>query len=165
MIRKFLLLLTFTAVSLFAMNFQTASKEELMSIKGIGEKRATAIMKYRRVHKIKSAADLKAIPGIGDEISNNAAKGIKNADRKVSKAKSAKRKLTKKKESLKSKADKKLKAKKEKSLKKVKESKSKTAKKLKKSKKVAGDKTKRAEKRAKAKAKKSLKKVKQKKKK
>ena len=36
MIKKVLLLFVFTAVSLFAINFQTASKEELMSIKGIG---------------------------------------------------------------------------------------------------------------------------------
>ncbi len=150
MIKKLLLLLTITAVSLFAINFQTASKEELMSIKGIGEKRAAAIMKYRKTHKIRSAADLKAIPGIGDEIANNAAKGIKNADRKVSKAKRG----LKKTKTLTKSTDKKRKQIK-KSLKSSREKKEKS---LKKVKKVAGDKTKRAEKRAKKKADKKAKK-------
>ena len=147
MIKKLLLILTFTAVSLFAMNFQTASKDELMSIKGIGEKRAAAIMKYRKSHKIKSAADLKSVPGIGTEIADNAKKGLKNADRKVSKAK--------KRTSHAKKATSKTKASKEKVSKKTKETKSKRAKKS------AGDKTKRAE--SKAKKKKSLKKSKAKK--
>ncbi len=139
MIKKLLLLLTFTAVSLFAINFQTASKEDLMSIKGIGEKRAAAIMKYRKTHKIKSAADLKNVPGIGDEIAENARKGIKNADKKIKKAKSLRSKATKKRTSIKEKATKKVK-------------------------KTAGDKTKRVQKRAKdkakSKAKKSLKSIK-----
>jgi competence protein ComEA len=138
MIKKLLLLLTFTAVSLMAMNFQTASKEELMSIKGIGEKRAAAIMKYRKTHKIKSAADLKNIDGIGAEIADNAKRGIKNADKKISKAKKSTtraKKATSKTKSLKEKT-----------------------KTTKRAKKVAGDKTKRAEK----KAKKSLKKRKEK---
>ncbi len=146
MIKKLLLLLTITAVSLFAINFQTASKDELMSIKGIGEKRAAAIMKYRKTHKIKSAADLKNVPGIGDEIAENARKGIKNADKKVKKAKRASSRA----KSLKEKAPKKRTAVKEKAKKRVK--------------KVAGDKTKRAEKKAKEKAtkkaKKSLKSIK-----
>ncbi len=148
MIKKLLLLLTFTAVSLFAINFQTASKEDLMSIKGIGEKRAAAIMKYRKTHKIKSAADLKNVPGIGNEIAENARKGIKNADKKVKKAKSTSTRT----KSLKDKAVKKKRSVKEKTTTKVK--------------KTAGDKTKRAQKRAKdkakSKAKKSLKSVKEK---
>lgn len=141
MLKKLFLALTFTAVSLFAMNFQTASKDELMTIKGIGEKRASAIMKYRKTNKLKSATDLKGVPGIGDEISDNAKRGLKNADRKVvsKKAKST----TKKRATSKAKS--------------VKESaKSKT--KSKKAKKKAGDATKRAEKKAKAKAKKDSKK-------
>jgi competence protein ComEA len=165
MIKKVLLLFVFTAVSLFAMNFQTASKEELMSIKGIGEKRAAAIMKYRKTHKIKSAADLKNVPGIGDEIADNAKRGIKNADKKVTKAKkttkSVKRTAAKTK-AVKEKVSKKKTAIKEKTAQKAKKSKTKATKKVKK---VAGDKTKRAEKRAKTKVKKSLKKVKEKKKK
>ena len=92
MLKKILLALMITAVSAFAMNFQTASKDELMSIKGIGEKRASAIMKYRRSNKIKSAADLKNIDGIGDEIADNAKRGIKNADKKVARKATSKAK-------------------------------------------------------------------------
>ena len=163
MLKKLLLALTFTAVSLFAMNFQTASKEELMSIKGIGEKRAAAIMKYRKTHKIKSAADLKNIDGIGDEIADNAKRGIKNADTKIGKAKkttSRTKKAVKKKSAAKDKITKKAKsAKKEtktKVSKKAKETKSKAKKRVKKK---AGDATKRAEKKAKSKAKSKAKKT------
>jgi competence protein ComEA len=156
MLKKLLLALIITAVSAFAMNFQTASKDELMSIKGIGEKRASAIMKYRRSHKIKSAADLKNIDGIGTEIADNAKRGIKNADKKVTRAK----KTTKRAKSTKEKVSKKAKSTKKettsKTSKKAKETKSKAKKRVKKK---AGDATKRSEKRAKAKkAKKAAKK-------
>ena len=157
MLKKLILALTFTAVSLFAMNFQTASKDELMSIKGIGVKRASAIMKYRRSHKIKSAADLKNIDGIGDEIADNAKRGIKNADNKIGKAKkttSRAKTVSKKKAATKTKVSKKVKSVKEKAGKKAKSTKSKATKRVKKK---AGDATKRAEKKAKSKAKKSAK--------
>ena len=134
MIKKIFLVLTLAAVSLFAINFQTASKEELMSIKGIGEKRATAIMKYRKTHKIKSAADLRNVPGIGNEIAKNAKEGIKNADKKV---KSTRERVKKKKTVTKPKATKRVK-------------------------KVAGDRTKRANEKAKSEAKKSLRNIKEK---
>ena len=52
-------------------NLQTASKEELMSIKGIGEKKAEQIMEYRKTNTIKSADDLKNIKGFGDNIVSN----------------------------------------------------------------------------------------------
>ncbi|KLD98884.1 ComEA family DNA-binding protein [Aliarcobacter butzleri] len=52
-------------------NLQTASKEELMSIKGIGEKKAEQIMEYRKTNTIKSADDLKNIKGFGDNIVTN----------------------------------------------------------------------------------------------
>lgn len=54
-----------------AMNLQTASKEELMSIKGIGEKKAEQIIEYRKTNTIKSADDLKNIKGFGDNIVTN----------------------------------------------------------------------------------------------
>lgn len=135
MLKKLFLALMFTAVSLFAMNFQTASKEELMSIKGIGEKRAAAIIKYRKTHTLKSAADLENVPGIGKEVADNAKKGLKNADtKKVSKS-------TKKSTSTSIKEKTKATKTKEKTIK------------------SAGDKTKKAEKKATEKAKKSLKKT------
>ena len=136
MIKRFFLLLTLTAVSLFALNFQTASKDDLMGIKGIGEKKAEAIMKYRKKNKIKSAADLENVPGIGKEIANNAKKGIKNADKKAVKKKvkkEAKEKAGKKidKKKKKVKKAKKIKEKKVKVKKKVKEKAKKTKEKIK----------------------------------
>ena len=57
---------------LFAsINLQTASKEELMEIKGIGEKKAEQIIEYRKTNKINSPEDLKNVKGIGDSIVNN----------------------------------------------------------------------------------------------
>lgn len=141
MLKKMLLLLTFTAVSLFAMNFQTASKNELMTIKGIGEKRANAIIKYRKSNKIKSAADLEKVPGVGKEIASNAKKGLKNADKKVKST--TKKKTTSKAKSLKESTKSKTKSTKEKATKKTK--------------KKAGDSTKRAEKKAKTKTSKAKK--------
>ena len=87
--KKLLLVLIMTAVSVFALNLQTASKEDLMSIKGIGEKKAAAIIKYRRDHKLKSAEDLHGVKGISDQIVANVKKGVKNgsASAKVAKAK------------------------------------------------------------------------------
>ncbi len=134
MLKKLFLALMFTAVSLVAMNFQTASKEQLMTIKGIGEKKASAIIKYRKSNKIKSASDLEKVPGIGKELANNAKKGIKNKTPKkaVKKTSSTKTKSTK---------DKTTKAKK------------KATTSTKNAKKKAGDSTKRAEKKAKSKTK------------
>lgn len=48
-----------------AVNLQTASKNELMCIKGIGAKKADAIIKYRKSNKLKSADDLLKIKGFG----------------------------------------------------------------------------------------------------
>lgn len=62
---------------LFAdINLQTASKEELMGIKGIGAKKADQIIEYRKTNTIKSPEDLKNIKGFGDSIVGN----VKNAN-------------------------------------------------------------------------------------
>ena len=61
-----------------AINLQTASKDELMCIKGIGEKKAEAVLKYRKSHKIKSADDLIQIKGFGKTIISNVKKDIKS---------------------------------------------------------------------------------------
>ncbi len=53
--KKVLLLMGISASFLFsAMDVQTASKKDLMCIKGIGEKKATAIIEYRKKNKLKS---------------------------------------------------------------------------------------------------------------
>lgn len=67
--KKVVLLLMFLAGVLFAqVDFQTATKDQLMAIKGIGAKKAEAIMDYRKTNKIKSADDLVNIKGFGEKI-------------------------------------------------------------------------------------------------
>ena len=49
-----------------AVNINTASKDELVSVKGIGEKRAQAIIDYRTKNgPFKTVDDLEKVPGIG----------------------------------------------------------------------------------------------------
>jgi len=69
-------LLMFSLAS--ALNVQKASKDELMCIKGIGEKKASTIMKYRKSHKLKSAKDLLEIKGFGKSLVKNVEKDIKS---------------------------------------------------------------------------------------
>ncbi|CAM3478674.1 ComEA family DNA-binding protein [Arcobacter aquimarinus] len=66
-------------------NLQTASKEELMSIKGIGEKKAEQIMEYRKKNTIKNPEDLKNIKGFGDSIVGNVKESGKTSKEKTEK--------------------------------------------------------------------------------
>jgi competence protein ComEA len=53
-------------VAIAAVNINTATKEELTSLKGIGEKRAQDIIDYRTKNgAFKSVDDLEKVPGIG----------------------------------------------------------------------------------------------------
>jgi len=95
------LLLMFSFAS--ALNVQKASKDELMCIKGIGEKKASAIMKYRKSHKLKSAKDLLEIKGFGKALVENVQKEIKSvacggkkSTKKTTKKSTDKKKSTKK---------------------------------------------------------------------
>ena len=97
--RKLVLLLMLSVSFMFAaMNLQTASKDELMSIKGIGPKKADQIIKYRKSNKIKSADDLKAIKGFGPGVIGNIKKNktISNLKKKEKKAKRKAKKEEKK---------------------------------------------------------------------
>lgn len=70
--KKIVALLMLCGTFLFSqINLQTASKEELMSIKGIGEKKAEQIMEYRKTNTINNPEDLKNIKGFGDNIVGN----------------------------------------------------------------------------------------------
>jgi competence protein ComEA len=91
------LLLMFSFAS--ALNLQKASKDELMCIKGIGEKKASAIMKYRKSHKLKSAKDLLEIKGFGEALVDNVKRGTKSVacGGKKSSKKSTKKSVNKKK--------------------------------------------------------------------
>ena len=52
-----------------AVNINTAGKAELMSVRGIGEKRAEAIIAYRDKNgPFKSVEDLESVQGIGPAI-------------------------------------------------------------------------------------------------
>ena len=68
--RKMLLALAMwfalSGLAMAAVNINTATKEELTSIKGIGEKRAQDIIDYRTKNgNFKSVDDLEKVPGIG----------------------------------------------------------------------------------------------------
>lgn len=67
---KKILFFMFLSISFLfsAVNLQTASKDDLMCIKGIGEKKADAIIKYRKSNKLKSASDLSKLKGFGEAI-------------------------------------------------------------------------------------------------
>ena len=92
-----------------AINIQTASKDELMCIKGIGDKKADALLKYRKSTKLKSANDLINIKGFGKVLVANVkadkksvACGGKKIAKKIKAQKSSTKKITAKKESKKS---------------------------------------------------------------
>jgi competence protein ComEA len=55
-----------SGVALAVVNINTATKEELMTVKGIGEKRAQEIIDYRKKNgNFKSVDDLEKVPGVG----------------------------------------------------------------------------------------------------
>ena len=66
--KRLLLLFVFSFSLLFgAVNINTASKEELMTLKGIGEATAEAIIEYRQENKFTKIEDIKNVKGIGDK--------------------------------------------------------------------------------------------------
>jgi len=55
-----------SGIAVAAVNINTATKEELTSLKGVGEKRAQEIIDYRKKNgDFKSVDDLEKVPGIG----------------------------------------------------------------------------------------------------
>jgi competence protein ComEA len=55
--------------ALAAVNINTASKDELVTLKGVGEKRAQSIIDYRTKNgPFKTVDDLEKVPGIGPGI-------------------------------------------------------------------------------------------------
>jgi len=82
MFGKTFLALIISSVFAFAINVITASKAELMTIKGIGAKKAEAIIDYRAKNKIKTADDLKGVKGVGKALINNLKNDIKKGGAK-----------------------------------------------------------------------------------
>lgn len=69
---KWIKILVLMSGFLFAgFNFNTATKEELMGIKGIGEVKADAILEYREQREIKRVEDLLFIRGFGKKSVEN----------------------------------------------------------------------------------------------
>ena len=118
MIRKIIVgFLVFATSAAFAMSLSalnSANKTELMEINGIGEVKASAIIKERRKGKFKSFEDVQRVEGIGEQTADNIKRGVKSSDgvKKVTKKKTTKAKKktkTKAKKNTKTKADKKTK--------------------------------------------------------
>ena len=49
-------------------NINTASKEELTTLKGVGDKIADRIIEYRKAHPFKKIEDLMNVKGIGQKV-------------------------------------------------------------------------------------------------
>ncbi len=62
---KFLTVLLFASLLFAAVDINNASKIELMSLKGIGTKKADTIISYRKNHCFKDAQSLTEVKGIG----------------------------------------------------------------------------------------------------
>ncbi len=102
MIKKLMAVaLIFTVTTAFGMSVKEvnkASKEELMKINGVGDKKADAIIKYRKKSPFKSFTDLEEVKGVGPALSKNIQNDVyKKAPKK--KKESKKKKDSKKKKS------------------------------------------------------------------
>jgi len=60
-----------------AVDINTASKSELMSLNGVGAKKADAIIKYRKGNCFKSVNGLTKVKGIGDKFMQKNRKDLK----------------------------------------------------------------------------------------
>jgi len=75
---KILAMLVFGISLLLAtVDINSANKQELMSLKGIGSKKADAIISYRKGNCFKSVQSLSDVKGIGPKFMEKNAKNLK----------------------------------------------------------------------------------------
>ena len=94
--------------SLFGMSLNklnSASKADLMEINGIGDAKASAIIKERKKGKFKSFEDFQRVEGVGEATAKNVKNDVKmkKEPKKSTKKKSTKKSKTSKKKSKKKK--------------------------------------------------------------
>ena len=66
---RILLILSIFFISLFAkIDLNTATMEQLHSLKGIGHKKAVAILEYRKEHNFTKIEDIMKVKGIGKKM-------------------------------------------------------------------------------------------------
>jgi competence protein ComEA len=95
MLKKIIVgLMILSATSLFAMSLNklnSASKTELMEINGIGDAKATAIIKERKKGKFKSFEDFQRVDGVGEATAKNVKNDVKTSSKQKSTSKHTKK--------------------------------------------------------------------------
>ena len=66
--KKLLTIILLSTLVFASVDINTASVKELTTLKGIGKKKAEAIVAYRKTHCFKSADELTKVKGIGKKL-------------------------------------------------------------------------------------------------